>query len=205
MYIIQQIYTIRKLKAVYHPTTKKANIQRYIRNIESDPAIDRDVLLAYEGNSARKYFGIMFREFGWQGRKTRIKLDYINATLDIGYTVLFNFVEALLDIYDFDLYCGVLHTEFYMRKSLVCDLMEPLRPIIDLAVRKGINLGQIKEDDFRDENYRYVLKWEKTKQYTQLFLKAIMERKGEIFLYTQGYYRLFMKGADAGNFKEFVL
>ena len=67
-------------------------------------------------------------------------------------------------------------------KKRVSILMEPLRPIIDLAVRKGIGLGQIKEEDFRIENYRYVLSWDKSKKYTKVFLQAIMARKGEIFM-----------------------
>lgn len=183
----------------------KASIRGYIEKMENEEGLDRETLLAYEGNAAREYFGIMFRGFDWKGRKPRIKADYINATLDIGYTVLFNFVESLLDIYDFDLYCGVLHTEFYMRKSLVCDLMEPLRPIIDAALRKGINLGQICEEDFRVENHRHVLSWDKSKKYTRIFLGAIMDRKSDIFLYIQSYYRMFMKGADTEKYKEFVL
>ena len=33
----------------------------------------------------------------WLGRKPRVKSDYINAILDIGYTYLFNFVECCLN------------------------------------------------------------------------------------------------------------
>lgn len=43
-----------------------------------------------------------------------------------------------------DVYCGVLHTMFYMRKSLVCDVMEPFRAIVDEQVKKSLNLGQFK-------------------------------------------------------------
>ena len=92
-----------------------------------------------------------------------------------------------------------------MRKSLVCDLMEPLRPIIDLAVRKGINLGQIKEDDFHTENGRYVLSWDRSRSYTHLFLNELLKRKGDMFVYIQSYYRMFMKGGNASIFKEFEL
>ena len=59
-------------------------------------------------------------------------------TLDIGYTMLFNIVDAMLQIYGFDTYYGVFHRCFYMRKSLVCDIMEPMRPIIDYEIRKAI-------------------------------------------------------------------
>ena len=36
-----------------------------------------------------------FDNVQWNGRKPRIKNDYINVTLDIGYTILFNIVDAI--------------------------------------------------------------------------------------------------------------
>ena len=74
---------------------------------------------------------IYFDNVQWNGRKPRIKSDYVNVVLDIGYTMLFNIVDAMLQVYGFDTYYGVFHKCFYMRKSLVCDIMEPIRPIID--------------------------------------------------------------------------
>jgi CRISPR-associated protein Cas1 len=102
-------------------------------------------IMGLEGSAARTYFSQMFNMVVWNGRKARIKPDYINASLDIGYTILFNVIDALLNVYGFDEYYGVLHRCFYMRKSLVCDLQEPFRPIIDYATRKAVNLKQIKE------------------------------------------------------------
>ena len=87
-----------------------------------------------------------------------------------------------------------------MRKSLVCDLMEPLRPIIDYALRKAINLNQIKESDFKVYNKRYVLEWKNSPYYTQIFLDAILAYKQELFIYIQGYYRAFMKQKNVEEF-----
>lgn len=160
-------------------------------------------ILGIEGSASKIYFTEVFAFAEWKGRKPRIKSDYINTTLDIGYTVLFNVIDAIVGIYGFDTYYGVLHRCFYMRKSLICDLMEPFRPIIDMAVRKGINLRQIKTDDFEECNRRIVLKYEKSAEYTGLFLKAILEYKEELFLYIQGYYRKFMKNAECSEFPVF--
>lgn len=44
-----------------------------------------------------------------------------------------------------DVYCGVLHTMFYMKKSLACDVMEPLRAIVDEQVKKSLNLGTVQD------------------------------------------------------------
>lgn len=159
---------------------------------------DMDYLetLGIEGNAARVYFPRMFDNSKWQGRKPRIKNDYINVTLDIGYTMLFNIVDAMLQVYGFDTYYGVFHRCFYMRKSLVCDVMEPMRPIIDYKIRKAINLNQCKKDDFEQFDKRWCLKYKKNPEYIQFLMEAILEYKEDIFLYIQNYYRFFMKNRD---------
>lgn len=161
-------------------------------------------LLGVEGSASRVYFSQMFSTSKWKGRKPRIKPDYINASLDIGYTILFNIIDALLNVYGFDEYYGVLHTCFYMRKSLVCDLMEPFRPIIDYTTRKAINLKQIQEEDFKVYNGKYTLEWKNSASFAKIYLTEIMEYKEEIFLYIQSYYRAFMKQKEIHEFPAFV-
>ena len=127
-------------------------------------------------------------------KKIRKKTDYINSLLDIGYTILFNFIECILNVFGFDVYKGVLHTDFYMRKSLVCDLVEPFRPIIDWKVRTGINLGQFKKDDFIMINNSWQLDYKKSAIYGSVFIEDLLDKKDSIFLYIRSYYRAFMKG-----------
>lgn len=150
-------------------------------------------IMGIEGNAARVYFPRMFDNVRWKGRKPRIKNDYVNVTLDIGYTMLFNIVDSMLQIYGFDTYYGIFHKCFYMRKSLVCDLMEPMRPIVDYSIRKAINLGQCKEDDFEEYDNRWCLKYKLNPAYIKFLMEAILEYKEDIFLYIQQYYRYFMK------------
>ncbi len=59
-----------------------------------------------------------FKDFEWNGRQPRVKRDKINLLMDIGYTVLFNYIEAILNIYGFDIYKGNLHKEFYKKKII---------------------------------------------------------------------------------------
>lgn len=169
-----------------------ASLDEHIEKLQTAEA-DINKIMGIEGSAARTYFPQMFDNVKWCGRKARIKCDYVNASLDIGYTILFNIIDALLNVYGFDEYYGVLHRCFYMRKSLVCDLMEPLRPIVDYFTRKAINLKQIKEEDYTVYNKRYILDWKKSPEYTQIYLKAILEYKEDIFIYIQGYYRAVMK------------
>lgn len=160
-------------------------------------------LLGVEGSASRVYFSLIFSVCRWNGRKPRVKNDYVNSLLDIGYTMLFNFIDALLRLYGFDVYYGVLHRCFYMRKSLVCDIMEPFRPIIDWKVRTAINLGQCKEDDFEQINHRWVLKYQQIPKYTACCMEAILEYKMNIFYYVQSYYRCFMKGRAYSEYPVF--
>lgn len=162
-------------------------------------------VMGIEGNAARVYFSRVFDNVDWKGRKPRIKNDYVNVTLDIGYTMLFNIVDAILQVYGFDTYYGVFHKCFYMRKSLVCDLMEPIRPVVDYQVRKSINIGQCKENDFEVINNRWCLKYKSNPQYIQFLMNAILEYKDDIFLYIQQYYRFFMKRKSVSEIPVFII
>lgn len=175
----------------------------YITHLNESDDIERSTLLGIEGNAAKVYFPRVFDNTNWKSRKPRIKFDYINSLLDIGYTILFNYVDCILSVYDFDVYQGVLHTNFYMRKSLVCDLMEPFRPIIDWRVRKGINLGQFKKDDFVLIGQQWQLEYKKSNIYSMIFLEDILDIKDKMFLYFRDYYRAFMKGKNASEFPMF--
>ena len=176
---------------------------QYISELKTADSIQS--IMGYEGSASKIYFKAWFNNVLWKGRKPRVKCDMTNSLLDIGYTVLFSFIEALLNIYGFDLYVGVLHREFYMRKSLVCDLVEPFRPIIDKQVKISINLRQFSEDQFMIQNHQYILKWDHSPKVISIFLKAIMEYKTDIFLYIQKYYRCFMKKEKIEKYPVFEI
>lgn len=170
-----------------------------------DNELDYLEIMGIEGNAARVYFPRIFDNVNWNGRKPRVKNDYVNVTLDIGYTMLFNLVDAILQIYGFDTYYGVFHRCFYMRKSLVCDIMEPMRPIIDYEIRKAINLGQCKREDFEVYDNRWCLSYKNNVSYIQFLMKAILDYKDDIFIYIQSYYRYFMKRKSVGELPVFKL
>lgn len=139
------------------------------------------------------------------GRQPRVKRDKINLLLDIGYTILFNYLEGILNIYGFDVYKGNLHKEFYKRKSLVCDIIEPFRPIIDYAIRKGFNLKQFDNYEYVIDNGQYHLKWKDSEKFILIILETITEYRSQIFEYIQQYYRWFMKQKDIKDFPKVEL
>jgi len=168
-------------------------------------SIEYNELMGIEGRIAKLFFSAYFQEMGWMGRKPRIKSDYINATLDIGYTYLFNFIECFVRMFGFDIYVGVYHRLWFKRKSLVCDLMEPFRCIIDRIIRTAINRKQISEADYEIRKGEYYLKNDKRQEYSQLFFDALVPYKADIFKYVQTYYRCFMGGKEISMYPKFEL
>lgn len=200
--IQNQLYLLKSVRNKSESVTEAISL---INNCLSKVPFANDLneLMAYEGIASKIYFRNHFTNVLWQGRQPRIKRDYINSALDMGYTILFTFIDALLSCYGFDTYCGVMHKQFYMRKSLVCDIVEPFRPLIDREVKKAINLKQIKEDDFTIINHQYRLKWSESAEYVGIFMKPLLENKYEIFAYIQSFYRAFMKGIPATDYPVF--
>jgi CRISPR-associated protein Cas1 len=152
-----------------------------------------DNLLWYEWNISKLFFRNYFWPIAWERREPRTKRDIQNLLLDIWYTYLFHFIEALLRLYWFDNYYGVYHRTWYQRKSLALDLMEPFRCIIDRAILKAYNLKQVNPKDFTYQNWQYILPWQNAKKYSGIFLKEIMNNKKEMFFFVKEYYKYFMK------------
>ena len=159
-------------------------------------------IMGIEGICAKVYFNRIFKEFEWKGRQPRVKRDKINLLLDIGYTILFNYIEAILNIYGFDIYKGNLHQKFYKRKSLVCDIIEPFRPIIDYKIRKCFNLGRFNTYEFYFEKNQYSLNWKYSSDFLQIILEEIILYRKCIFEYIQSYYRWIMKEKDIEYFPK---
>lgn len=196
------------LKKKRNKSENEKEIIKKLEQFEKDvqiPDLSRQEIMGIEGISARLYFESIFSNYNWTARRPRVKHDITNCLLDVGYTILFNFINALLEMYGFDVYVGFLHTEFFHRKSLVCDMEEPFRPIIDSALLKALNLGQINEKDFWKNQNQYILTWKHSAPYVEIFLKSILEYKSEIFLYIQTFYRAFMRDKNIKEFSNFYM
>lgn len=178
-------------------------IKNYVLMLENANSINE--IMAYEGNVSKLFFSSFFDDIGWRGRKPRTKFDYINSILDLAYSLLFNFVDSLLQCFGFDTYVGVLHTKFYMRKSLTCDMVEPFRCIVDKLIRKSINLKQFKEEDFEIKQNEYHFKKDVRVKYVSNIMKEILKYKSAIFIYIKYYYRAFMKDKSINDYPVFLL
>lgn len=200
--------TKNQLNLLKNIRNKNSLIKNEIENtksiIEKIPLSENyEVLLWYEWSVSRIFFSSYFKQIWWYKRAPRTKCDIKNLLLDIGYTYLFHFIEALLRLYWFDNYYWVYHRTWYQRKSLALDIMEPFRCIIDKALLKAYNLSQVNEKDFSFQNGQYVLDWKLSRKYSSIFLKEIMLYKKEMFFFVKDYYKYFMKSRE--HFPEFEL
>ncbi len=175
------------------------NIGEIIEKLKTQNYSSNEIM-GFEGIGAKVYFNRLYKNLDWKGRKLRVKNDEINLLLNIAYTVLFNYIEAILNIYGFDIYKGNLHKEFYKRKSLVCDIIEPFRVIVDYKIRKMMNLGQIKHYHFYQRNNQFGLEWKDSNEFVLAILDEITGYKKSIFRYIQQYYRWFMKNKTMESF-----
>jgi len=167
--------------------------EEFFNKIKNAP--DNQSLLGIEGNFSKDFFKIYFKDLNWYARLPRVKPDIPNFLLDMGYTFLFNFVDALLCLFGFDTYKGFYHKLFFQRKSLVCDIIEPFRGIIDREVFKMHTLRIVNKDDFKVVDGKFILKsFKNNYKYARIFAETLMKNKESIYLYIQRFYRFLMDG-----------
>ncbi len=181
---------------------KDENFKKVLEKVSKTES--RQELLGLEGNFAKEFFSEYFAPLGWRRRAPRTREDIPNLLLDIGYTVLFNFVEAMLRLHGLDVYKGVYHRLFFARKSLVTDVEEPLRCLVDKALLKAHKLGKIRQDDFAFNKRKgeFYLPWKNSSHYYRIFSEELMERKVEIYEFVRAFYRHIML-PEKNKLKEF--
>ena len=186
--ILNQKINLQKTRKKDEATKEAINQCDAALNTISD-ITEYNHLMGLEGTVAKSFFTAYFQQHNWKGRHPRMKSDVLNVTLDIGYTILFNYMECFLRMFGFDLYVGVYHRLWFKRKSLVCDLIEPFRCIIDHTTLLAFNRKQFSEKDFTLIKQEYRLKYDKCSDYYRVFYDALIERKSDVFKYVQYYYR----------------
>ena len=193
--IKNQCQILRKIRKKDNDMKKTIGIlDGYVLKLQNDLFKETEEIMGVEGIAAKQYFKQLYKDFDWNGRQPRVKRDEINLLL-----------EVIANVYGFDIYKGILHKEFFKRKSLICDFIEPFRPIIDYKIRKMKSLGQIDINDFINENGRFRIEWKNNSKYMNLFIEEINQHKEIIFSYIQNFYRWYMKGANIEKYPEVLL
>jgi CRISP-associated protein Cas1 len=107
-----------------------------------DTARSGSTLMGIEGAAAAAWYAWLSRWLAdrqldaWRfaGRNRRPPRDPVNALLSLGYTLLAGEMLRAVQEQGLDPALGFLHGVVPGRESLVLDLMEPLRPSVDLVV-----------------------------------------------------------------------
>jgi len=96
----------------------------------------RKKILAYEGECANYYWDgikLTLDEYNFEGRNQKSS-DPVNLSLNIAYNMLMGQIWKYTLKFGLDPFMGYLHVERPGRLSLVFDLMEPFRPMVDRFV-----------------------------------------------------------------------
>lgn len=110
----------------------------------------------WEGAAAAIYFRaytqLFAPELNFFKRNRRPPRDPVNAVLSLGYTLLHAEAAQLAHAAGFDPLVGMLHQPAPGRDSLASDLMEPLRPRLDLWVWQLFRSRRLRPESFGLQN-----------------------------------------------------
>src|SRR5207253_135761 len=114
---------------------------------------DLDRLRGLEGAAAALYFGqfgklLRTADLTFAGRTRRPPRDPVNACLSFGYALLGSVLETEVLRCGLEPLIGFLHQPAYGRPSLMLDLLEEFRPLVDALVVRLVNLRQLGPRDF---------------------------------------------------------
>jgi len=111
-----------------------------------------DSLRGFEGAAARAYFaglaGVFAPALNFTGRNRRPPRDPVNVCLSLSYTMLHAQAVQICISAGLDPLLGFYHRPAFGRESLASDLIEPLRPAVDLWVWALLRERILREDHF---------------------------------------------------------
>jgi CRISPR-associated protein Cas1 len=116
--------------------------------IEGEPYEEaRNQLLGFEGHAAVYYWEmvrmVLPEEIDFPGRVTYGAKDLVNASLNLGYSLLYPRVERALLLAGLNLYTSLFHAAQPGKPTLTFDFIEPFRaPAVDRAVFSLLTRGR---------------------------------------------------------------
>lgn len=123
-----------------------------LRQASADTPAPLNRLRGLEGCAARAYFGglaaVMPAALGFEERNRRPPRDPVNVCLSLGYTLLHSQAVQACTIAGLDPMLGFYHRPAVGRESLACDLIEPLRPVVDRWVWHLLQQRLLREEHF---------------------------------------------------------
>jgi CRISPR-associated protein Cas1 len=136
-----------------YPFTKSvASLEVIIDGLGYDAPQSLASLRGKEGAAAAIYFKAYTQVFpaalNFTGRNRRPPKDPVNVSLSLSYTLCYQEAVNAIKTVGLDPALGCLHEPYYHRDSLACDLMEPLRPLVDAWVYSLFHQGILRKEGF---------------------------------------------------------
>ena len=177
---------IQFLKSTENPTIIPSieKLEKHLNNLEDD-------VLHSEAVTSRIYFGafskLIDERFKFSARNSPITVkkygatDVINALLNYGYSVLAGEISKFIHGVGLDPYYGFYHKNHTSFKSLVYDMMEPFRWLVECAVWK-ISIAKSrhrisKKQYSRAKNGTVVLEYGLVKSFLELLERQFSQEK----------------------------
>lgn len=135
--------------------TKAINALHKLRdNMEQAGSISSlSTLRGKEGAAAAQFFKAFVQVFpaalDFTGRNRRPPKDPVNVCLSLSYTLCYQEAVNAIKTVGLDPALGCLHDPYYSRDSLACDLLEPMRPLIDGWVYQIFQQSVMRPEDFK--------------------------------------------------------
>jgi len=146
-----------------------------------EPFATIDSLRGIEGAAAHHYFqayaGILPPGLEFTGRNRRPPRDPVNALLSLGYTLLHGDIQQAVVSVGLDPWLGLYHEPAHGRASLVCDIQELYRHIIDEFTWVLTRQRLLRENHFATEGDACLLAKEGRAIYYPLYETMMQARR----------------------------
>jgi len=138
------------------------NKRKAINNLKAyPPHVIRNKLMGIEGGIGKKYWQCIAHylpaEFTFKQRSRRPAKDIFNAALNYLYGMTYSVVESAVFAAGLDPLIGCLHTENYYKTSLVFDVIEPFRPLVDKLLVQLFMQSELEKKHFTAKDSGFLL------------------------------------------------
>ena len=162
-----QIHNLRWLNRIGMINSNSLQIaygefEKYNKKLAELPIpVERNLIFGIEGNLSKLYFSYVRKSlppgFQFERRSRRPARDRFNALLNYIYGCTYTVVHKSCLSSNLDPYIGMLHAPGRKSMSLVYDLIEPIRPLMDRLVLQLVFNPELKASDITENNTRWTI------------------------------------------------
>jgi len=153
-------------------------LERLLPDFSRDYLSSVASLRGKEGAAAAAYFKAYTQVFApalcFTGRNRRPPRDPVNVCLSLAYTLYYHEAINVLKSAGLDPALGCYHQLYYNRQSLACDMLEPLRPLIDIWVYGLFNQRRLRIEDFSFDDTSCLLQRAGKQRFYEDFRQSVM-------------------------------